>query len=159
MFDFFKKMNFPSLDQSNCLLGHPAILSYLPGFTTASCITSGVCSGATGAPRISRVAHCEGRGLGGVISLWRILSNDSTFQGQAVVCIIAIIVLLTSSYSSSSLRGIRYTVLSWFGWFTSVGWTASQALRLQAEQAQEALAQRLGSSMVVEHSVGSSWHW
>lgn len=30
MFDFFKKMNFPSLDQSNCLLGHPAILPSCP---------------------------------------------------------------------------------------------------------------------------------
>ena len=93
----------------------------------------------------------------------RWILSDPTFQGQALVCIIAMILLFTYIYiymtyiytsSSSSLRGIRSChVLS----FKSVGWTPSQALRLQAEQAQEALAQRLGLSMVVEHSVDLPW--
>ena len=162
-------MNFPSLDQSNMsnCLGHPAI-------TILSCQASRRQVASLLASALERLVHRAfhawhtAKATGWVVEYlcggyWATTCNDPTFQGQAVACSIAIKPLLFYLHQVTLVLvwgeyAIRYTALSWFGWSTSVGWSASQALRLQAEQAQEALAQRLASSMVVEQSVASSVH-
>lgn len=119
-------MNFPRLSKPGSEhLGHPwpsmAILCQASRRQVASLLASAL------ERLVHRAFHAWHTAKAGD---WAVLEVDiPTFQGQALVCITAMILLFTYIYiymtyiytsSSSSLRGIRSChVLS----FTSVGWT------------------------------------